>query len=89
MRLRPFPLAIILALVATGAQAQTRVRTESIKPPGAAATPPAPPAAEDKKDKPAGNPPRAPKPRRPEHRLKSSPICRACRPRSRRPASAS
>ena len=54
MRLRPFPLAIILALVATGAQAQTRVRTESIKPPGAAATPPAPPAAEDKKDKPAG-----------------------------------
>jgi hypothetical protein len=56
MRLRPFSLAIILALVATGAQAQTRVRTESIKPPGAAATPPAPPAGEDKKDKPAGKP---------------------------------
>ena len=53
MRLRPFPIAVILALVATGAQAQTRVRTESIKPPGAAATPPAP-VTEDKKDKPAG-----------------------------------
>jgi hypothetical protein len=55
MPLRLLLPAITLALIVTGAQAQTRVRTESIKPPGATTSPPAPHAAEDKKDNRGGN----------------------------------
>ena len=76
----------LLAMAGASAFAQTKVRTETIRPPGAQA--PQPPAEKPGADAQAKPSPKPTPPPRAPRRPKSSPTCRACRSRSRACASA-